>query len=375
MNHQDSIRFFLFPHTVLAEVEARHLALLVPNLAILEMVNPLQLPSWAQDCFAPYPALPDQALSEQVRRLLANYRDFAEVHRDSDTLSLLRQEQYPADRDPSRILLQSELRGRPPQGPDKCSWLRLEAAAFLELARELDERELELESHYQRMEELEKGFREILGVIDGEEVEEIIETVNPPLVPDYSRFVYLLERRLLSWYRLFADHILESDGVLVALKRDITTELLDPIETEWDNIGRELSLVQQPVAVIPSLRSLSPADFTALRRQLLESGVLESYWRALTAAIQLPDQKPLWDDARHQADMVRGRIFDFCLEQNLHPKEQVVLVMNRIPGLSHHDLWKRLDKSGYEHLAADVPASPAGVTLFHMESLLPRGTG
>jgi hypothetical protein len=43
--------------------------------------------------------------------------------------------------------------------------------------------------------------------------------------------------------------------------------------------------------------------------------------------------------------------------------------------VSHHDLWKRLDKSGYEHLAADAPASPAGVTLFHIESILPQGTG
>jgi hypothetical protein len=367
MNHQDSIRYFLFPHSVIAEHEARHLALLLPNLHLLEFVNPLQLPAWGQDHFSRDAALPDQALNERVRRYLRDYLDFAEVHRDSDTLSLLGQELHDKGNDPSRFFLQGELRGRTPQGPDMRAWLRLEAAAFLELARELDERELELENHYRRMEELEKGFREILGVIDGEEMEEVIETVNPPLVSDHSRFTYLLARRSLSWYRVFADNLQQPDVIPVALSREVIVELTDPIQTEWEHSGRELPLVQRSVAEIPNLRDLTNADFVALWQQLRESGTLRSHWEALHTAVAQYHEQRLWDDAHQQVKIVRDQIFDFCLQRNIHPKGQVALVMNHLQDISHCELWKRLDKTGFEHLASGTSAPPAGVTLLHLE--------
>jgi hypothetical protein len=367
MNQQNSIRYFLFPHSVMAEHEARLLALLLPNLYLLEILNPLHLPDWSHRHFATYPALQDRDLSERVRHSLREYLDFAEVHRDSDALSLLGQEKLHESEDPSRFLLQSELRGRSPQRPDMPVWLRLEAAAFLELARELDERELELESHYRKMEELEKGFREILGVIDGEEMEEFIETVNPPLISDHSRFTYHLARRSLSWYRLFAENLLQPDFIPVALTRDVAGELADPVQTARERVGQAFHMEQRPLATLPNLADLSPGDFAALWRKLLESGTLRSYWQALDSAVLHARQERLWEDTRRQLNLVREQVFEFCLEQNIHPKGQGALVMSHIQGVSHHDLWKHLDKTGFEHLSAASASPPLGVTLFHLD--------
>lgn len=367
MNQQNATRYFLFPHAVMAEHEARLLALFLPNLHLLEILNPVQLPDWSRGHFASYPALQDQDLSERVRRYLHDYLNFVEVHRDSDTLSLLGQEKHAEGDDPSRFLLQSELRGRPQQRPDMPAWLRLEAAAFLELAHELDERELELESHYRRMEELEKGFREILGVIDGEEMEEFIETVNPPLISDHSRFSYQLARRILSWYRLFADNLSQPDIIPVALTREVAGELADPVQTWCERSGKEFRMEHRSVASLPNLADLSHADFTSLWHKLVESRKLHSYWQALDNAVLHPREQVCWEDTGRQLSGVREQIFEFALEHNVHPKGQGILVMSHILGVSHHDLWRLLDKTGFEHLASASASPPIGVTLFHLE--------
>jgi hypothetical protein len=78
MNQQQPIRYFLFPHAVMAEPEARLLALFLPNLHLLEILNPVQLPDWSRSHFVSYPALQDQDLSERVRRYL-HESDYAEV--------------------------------------------------------------------------------------------------------------------------------------------------------------------------------------------------------------------------------------------------------------------------------------------------------
>ena len=49
MNQQNSMRYFLFPHSIMAEHEARLLALLFPNLYLLEILNPLHLPDWSRN--------------------------------------------------------------------------------------------------------------------------------------------------------------------------------------------------------------------------------------------------------------------------------------------------------------------------------------
>lgn len=367
MNHQDATRYFLFPHSVMADFEARHLALLVPNLHLLQIINPLQMPAWAQEHFSPHIILAEAAFIDRVNHYLHDLRNFADTHRGSDTLVLLESEQLGKDRESSRFLLQDELRQRPTKGHDMPGWLRLEAASFLELAREMDEREMELENHYRRMEELEKGFREILGVIDGEEMEEVVETASVRLVPDQNRLHHMLVKRSVSWYRLVSDSLLEPGVAMVALTREVAAELLDPIQTDWERDGRQFPCLHRPVAVLPSLRDLASGDFQVLWRQILESGVAQPYWQALADLLRQPLEADLWVTVQQQVKLIRTQVFEFCMQCNFHPKEQVVLVMNHLVGVNHHDLWKRLDRTGFEHLVAKGPAGSGSVTFFHLE--------
>lgn len=367
MNPQGSTRYVLFPHSVMAEHEARHLALLLPNLQLLEIVSPLQVPGWGRGHFVPQAVLSDLEFIQRVKHYLRDYREFADTHQDTDTMVLLQTHRQGQDIETSRILLQTQLRGRPAKGPDMAEWLRLEAASFLELARELDERELELEGHYRRMEELEEDFREILGVVDGEEIEEVAEAVDLPLAPDRNRLTHHLVKRAASWYRLFGDQLQQPGMVMLTLTRDITMELLDPIQTEWERIGRPFSWVQRPVVTLPSIRELAPGDFSTLWHQLLDSGVMRPYWLALAEAIDDPETQTKWDVVSQHVQLIRSRIFEFCLQSNIHPREQAVLVMNLVHDISHHDLWKGLDKTGFEHLAEKTPTAPRTSTIFHLE--------
>ncbi len=367
MSKHNSMRYFLFPHSVVAESEARHLGFLLPNLHIFEILSPLLVPSWGRDHFIAHQGLPNEALKERVRHYLRNYREFIEVHQDGDSLSLLGQERSAAADEPSRILLQSELRGRPQQAVDMQEWLRLESATFLELAYELDERELELENHFRRMEDLEKSVREILGVIDGEEIDEMIETISPPLVTDRSRLTELLNKRSATWYRLFADHLLLADVIPVALDRNVISELTDPVQTDWERDGREFPLTQLPLAAIPNLREVPNDDFVALRAQLLQSGALSCYWQALEAALELTRDQHRYEDINQQIKPLREQIFDFCLQRNIHPRGEVSLIVSHIHGVSLFDLWKRLDKTGFEHLAPMASSPAAAVTYLHLE--------
>jgi hypothetical protein len=367
MQQQHSTRYFLFPQSVMAEHEARHLALLLPTLRLLEIASPLRMPSWGRGHFIPEAILSEPEFVQRVKHYLRDYREFADTHQDTDTMALLQAQRQGADSEASRFLLQSQLRGRPPKGPDMAEWLRLEAASFLELARELDERELELEGHYRRMEELEEDFREILGAVDGEEIEEVAEAVNLPLAPDRNRLAHLLVKRAASWYRLFGNQLQQPGTVAATLTREVTLELLDPIQTEWERIGRGFSWVQRPVVALPSIRELATGDFSALWTQLVDSGAIQPYWRALAEALDQPETEKLWDAVNHHVQSIRSRIFEFCLQCNVHPREQVVLVMNLIHDISHYDLWKSLDRTGFEHLAEQTPTVSQTTTIFHLE--------
>lgn len=367
MNQRSPTRCFLFPHSVMAEHEARHLALLLPNLHLLEIVHPLQVPSWAQDHFTPHAILSDPDLVQRVKHYLRDYREFADVHQNTDTLALLQAQRIGEDSEENRIFLQDKLRGRPPKGPDMADWLRLEAASFLELARELDERELELEGHYRRMEELEEGFREILGTVDGDELDEVAEAASLPLAPDRNRLGYHLAKRSVSWYRLAGYHLMQPDTIMVALTREVTLELLDPMDTESERSGRPFSRVQRPLVDLPSIRHLAREDYLKLRHQLTDSGLLQPYWLALAEALGHPEDDDLRDAASHQGQLLRTRILEFCLECNTHPREQVVMVMNHVREFSHYDLWKSLDKTGFEHLVSSTQTMPETTTFLHLE--------
>jgi hypothetical protein len=367
MEDASAPRYFLFPHAALSEPETRHLGLLLPQLYLLQVIRPVAVAAGDEGQFVAYPVVHEDAFRERVQLYLRGYHDFASIHRDSGSLAGLGEQFGANDLEASRFLLQGELRGKSPLSPDMSSWLRLEAAVFLELARDYDEKELELETQYQRMQELEEGFRQILGVIDGEEMEEVIETVNPSLTPDQSRLSFMLKKRMACWYRLLAVQELQPFPSPLALSREVVAELLDLMETEAERAGRDFSMVQRPVAMLPGLHHLPAEQFRTLRQELQRHGHLRPYWQALGEVWQNPRAQDVQVALQSAVQNLRDQIFQFCLQQNVHPKKQVVLVLTRVEGVTHQDLWMALDRTGYEHLANEASPLLQTAALLHME--------
>jgi hypothetical protein len=367
MDDAGAPRYLLCPHTVLAERETRHLALLVPQLGLLQVIQPATPSAGDQNHLTAVPVVLDAAFLERVQFLLRGYKDFAGIHGGSGSLAAMR-EVFGADNvEATRFLLQGKLRGKPAPSLDMNAWLRLEAAVFLELAREFDTKELELESQYERMQELEDGFRQILGVIDGEETEDVIETVNPPLVSDRSRLSFMLVKRLVCWYRLLATQPRQPLIIPVALTREVLAELVDPIQTEREREGRTWSLVQRPLATLPNLGQLSAEQGHALHHALERQGSLPEYWKALGEVVLSPDEENGQERLETAVRNLREGIFQFCLEQNVHPRGQVTLALTWIEAVTCLDLWRGLDKTGFEHLADESGPAPEAAKLLCLE--------
>jgi hypothetical protein len=369
MDNAGAPRYLMCPHTVLAEREARHLALLIPQLGLLQVIQPVIAAAVEEHHLTAVPVVRDAAFLERVQLLLRGYKDFASIHENSGSLAVLR-EDFGADHaEASRFRLQSELRGKPSQSPDMNAWLRLEAAVFLELAREFDIKELELESQYERMQELEEGFRQILGVIDGEEAEEVVETANPPLVSDRSRLSFMLTKRLVCWYRLLATLPRQSLLIPVALTRDVPAELVDPIQSQWEREGRKWSMAQRPLVTLPNLRQLTAEQEHALHQELQRQKTLPHYWDALKDVVLSPDEEQGQERLETAVRNLREGIFQFCLQQNLHPRGQVTLTLTWIEAVTGLDLWRGLDKTGFEHLADESGPAPEAARLLCLECI------
>jgi len=155
--------------------------------------------------------------------------------------------------------------------------------------------------------------------------------------------------------------------VPVALTWDVLTELADPIQTEWEREGRTWSLVQRPLAILPNLSRLSAEQGHALREELQRQGSLRQYWKALGEVVLSPGEENGQDRLESAVRNLREGTFQFCLQQNVHPQGQVTLLLTWIEGVTCLDLWKALDKTGYEHLADESGPAPQAAKLLCLE--------
>ena len=94
----------------------------------------------------------------------------------------------------------------------------VQAAIFLEIARELDEKELEIASSYAHLNAIEQEFHDILGIED-EESDRAETNLTPALAPDTNGLLYMLPRRIQSWFRMLSLKPPESMPVFVGFFR------------------------------------------------------------------------------------------------------------------------------------------------------------
>jgi hypothetical protein len=287
--------FALFPYQVLSEQDLRTLALLIPRTRLLQVLEPTSLPAWGSSHFEVLPTVSGDQEAQSIRQALASFDEFAAVHRDHclkasyNAESLLRQNWE------SRFDIETSLRGRGKEGPDPEARRFLEAALFLEMARELDQRQTDLESDLAEAALLETEFREILGIREEEETpEDTLETLSPPLTTSRAHLSFMLPKRIASWLQVFSRTPFAAQPfALVTVNHEVMDEIADKVEAATRHRPSRPELIQAPLAPVPRLPKLPADDFATRLGAILLSQELLEYRRSFAALLSDPKNQDL----------------------------------------------------------------------------------
>ena len=301
--------------------------------------------------------------------LLKGFQEFAGVHGENSMMASLSHEWIAREALDSRFRIQGTLKGKKTDDSESKRNLILEAAVFLEMARDLDVHEAELEGNLLEVEGLEEEFREILGIGDGEDLDEAMEALTPPLVSERSGLSFMLPKRIACWLRLFLNYSSEgapSDApfpVLAALTQDVMEEVLDPILAARDRSEKPLQCVQTSLATLPSLERLAPEEFQALVHRFTASGQLADYRSKFEALLRAPaDGSLLQALTASSADLQRS-VEEFCASTDKTGQKRVNLILTALEDCNLSDLGNCLDKEGSQ-VWADVRLSQRSPSLF-----------
>ncbi len=282
--------FALFPYQVLSEQDFRTLALLIPRTHVLQVLERIVLPAWGASHFEILPAGLDDGEAQQIRQALASFGEFAAVHQDHCLKASFSAESQLRQNWESRFDIQTSLRGRGMEGPDPETRRFLEAALFLEMARELDQKQTDLEADLAQAAHLETEFRQILGISEEEDIpEDSLETLSPSLIATRAHLSFMLPKRITSWFRLFSrTHLAAEPFVLLTVNQEITDEIVDKVEASSRHRASPTDLLQLPLAALPPLPKLPADDFSSRLASILPTEAFQEYQRTLAALISDP---------------------------------------------------------------------------------------
>ncbi len=99
--------YMLFPYSVLSEQESRHLSVLLPCLAVLQVIRPPLTPGWLQNQITGWPVITEQEQLKTLKLCLQGYQQFAAVHGENSVLASLRLDQISRDFAESRFRIQT----------------------------------------------------------------------------------------------------------------------------------------------------------------------------------------------------------------------------------------------------------------------------
>lgn len=343
----NALRYLLFPHTTLTENDYRNLSLLIPRMCLLQVLRPPFIPQWGLEQFCGLPVIGDEDQIEQVKLFLKGFQEFASLHGENSMMASLSHEWIAREAHESRFSIQSELKGKGEE-QSKRNFL-IEAAVFLEMARELDEHEAELEGNLLEVEGLEDEFRQILGIESGEDLDEdALKSLTPSLVSERTGLSFMLQKRIACWLRLLLNRMdQEADSpVFVALSHEVMEEVLDPIVAEHDRSGKPLEFVQTALCTLPSLERLTSEDFQALAQNLLASGLLADYRKKLEDFLRYPADSSLKEALTASSAAMKKNVEDFSKACGKPGSRQVSLTLTALQGCTLADLGRHFDKEG-----------------------------
>lgn len=323
MMNQDSLKLMLFPYTVLPEREYRQLSLVLPGLSLLQVTRPAAVPDWLVQTVSPWPAVTEQHQIETIGLCLEGYREFAAVHGNDSALTSLSLAQISRDFAESRFQIQTELKKKGTPELSEAEISLIEAAVFLEMARDLDEKELEVEAGLARMDSLEGEFREILGISEDETPEDALDALSPPLRPEPASLSFMLSKRIQSWLRLLSNHMPAATPVLVTTSETVLTEFFDLFRIPDDGGGKISEPTRLALGSIPTVEDLAVADFLSLLSDPEASAILTSCWQGLEAVLLAPGA-PTGREALSQSfDALRDHLCHFRRDLGLSDDRMV----------------------------------------------------
>lgn len=359
-------RYFLFPHTSLSEGELRHFSILLPHLSLFQVVRTPTVPLWAKDQFPIFPAISEQAQIEQIKSCLQGYQELGTFYGEDCILASISHESSLKESREARFQIQGELRGRKIQAPDLRQVLLLEAATFLEMALDLDEKERDLEASFARVEALEGEFRRIIGASEGEEIDKDIESLTSPLTTGKANISFMLSKRMSFWFRLFSNHSISYKPVLVTIVKEAVEELFDPLLAEYDRNGKPLRLTELSLASLPSLDHLSGETFLSLAQELRETGTLNSYRESLENVLREPHEPAIFERLAGAVEALQAHIKRFLSESGTVEQKQVSLTLGYTKDCSYSDLWRRLDREGHKAMEKEEAIRDAPSIFLHL---------
>ncbi len=258
----EELNYFLFPHMTLSADDFRNLWIFLPRLSVLEISRRASIPEWAQERFSGWPVMHGEELSTRIGPCVEGYRAFAQVHGGpGGMLGFL--SRALDETDEPRYRIQEKLRGSCPPDLDPAQKEIVQAAVFLEIARELDEKELEIASSYAHLNAIEQEFRDILG-IENEESDRAETNLTPALAPDTNGLLYMLPRRIQSWFRMLSLQRLESMPIFVGCFPEVIEEAIEMIRTGCERDGKQFSAATHLLGSIPRLDDLGSKQFRTL---------------------------------------------------------------------------------------------------------------
>jgi hypothetical protein len=332
----------LFPYLTLSERDFRHLALLIPRTLLLQVLDPPVLPAWGQTIFSAFSVDLNEQEKKQIGQALRSYQDYAAVHQDHCLAASFSSETLSRQSWESRFDIQSSLRSKGSEETNPETQKLLEAAMFLEMARELDQKESDLESDLAEASHLENEFREILGIDDESAHDDAIETLTPPLTATRAHLSFMLPRRITSWFRLFYSRLSEGRSLpLVTVTGEVIDELVERVDAFTRDRSPKPTVNQIPLVSIPCLPKLPAEVFATKLGGMLQTENPQALGNALEALLSAPHDASLQGSTQSAGKHLKEAIRSvFGISEAEYPAMQ--LSLTSFGDLTLADLWRAL---------------------------------
>ncbi len=311
---------FLFPYTVFPCSYYKFISLILPSAGTLSLINPIKCPQWDTGFLKVYELSLDEERSQNIKNIHRGYKEFAKIRGEEgllETFSLKREDE---EWEESRPQLKTLLKQAGSNERADFIWLStVESIIFLELAKELDEKDTEVDKDMLQVRSLEDQFKETLG-IEPEDIDEVEEPIKITMeaLPPRSHFGYLTKQRISHWlriyfaklpFRVYRCNVSYSEEnvqlgkklpIIVCASRDVYEELTDPIRTQIEKRGKLWNVESIQLLTSPNIfETMDDKSFEIFRHSIDFDRV--TFWEVLQNYINQPEEsqkKALIEEAK-----------------------------------------------------------------------------